>query len=129
MEDTTATPSTLEKFHLGITADGRNCLLMFIDEHEHAISCVASFEDFNAFIGSLMQTAAEMSRRRSGDAVESSPVAEITVTSAAFHMQDECMMGSLVGDGGEVVGLRLHPSVVNEMTRAMLLAAPPASAC
>ena len=75
------------------------------------------------------RTAAEMSRRRSGDAVETSPISEITVTSAAFHMQDECMMGSLRGDGGEVVGLRLHPSVVNEMTRAMLLAAPPASAC
>lgn len=131
MENTTATPGTLEKFHLGITADGSNCLLMFIDEREHAISCVASFEDFNTFIASLMRTASEMSRRRSGlnHAVETGSVPEITVTSAAFHMQDECMMGSLMGDGGEVVGLRLHPSVVNEMTRAMLLAAPPASAC
>jgi hypothetical protein len=131
MDDTTATPGTLEKFHLGITADGSNCLLMFIDEREHAISCVASFEDFNAFIASLMRTAAEMSRRRGGlkHVIETGPVPEITVTSAAFHMQDECMMGSLMGDGGEVVGLRLHPSVVNEMTRAMLLAAPPASAC
>ncbi len=71
-------------------------------------------------IASPMRTAAEMSRRRSGlnHAVETGPVPEITVTSAAFPMQDECMMGSLMGDGGEVVELRLHPSVVNEMTQS-----------
>lgn len=130
MEDTTAAPGTLEKFHLGISVDGTNCLLMFVDDRDHAISCVASIEEFNAFIGSLMKTAAEMRRRNGlGQVVQSADAPEITVTSAAFHMQDECMLGALTGDGGEVVGLRLNPSVVNEMTRAMLRAVPPASAC
>lgn len=104
---------------------------MFIDEREQAISCVASFEEFNVFVASLMRTAAEMARRRNGlnHAVQTGPMPQTNVTSAAFHMQDECVMGSLMGDDGEVVGLRLHPTVVNEMTRAMLLAVPPASAC
>ena len=131
MEDTTVAPGTLEKFHLGISADGTNCMLMFVDEQERAISCVASFDDFEALIASLMKTAAEMARRRNGGghAVQHRHVSEITVTSAAFHMQDECMMGALIGRDGEVVGLRLNPGMVNEMTRAMLLAAPPASTC
>jgi len=122
---------TLEKLYLGISADGTNCRLTFIDDQQHAMSCIASFDDFDAFIASLVKSAAEMSRRRNGfgQAMECRPVPEITVTSAVFRMQDECMRAALFGVGGEVVGLRLHPSMVNEMTRAMLLAAPPASAC
>jgi len=131
MEDTTPESGTLERFHLGISVDGTNCLLMFIDDGDHAISCVASFEELDDLIASLVKTAGEMSRRRNEveDAVPRGRVPEITVTSAVFHMQDECMMGALTGDGGEVVGLRLHPSVVHEMTRAMLQAIPPASTC
>lgn len=132
-------PSALEKFHLGISADGTSCLLLFIDENRDAISCVANFAEFNAFIASLMQAAAEMTRRRmlqeADDDVDfvpgSNPVQAITVASAAFHMSPhgECMLGSLIGDGGEVVGIRLPPSVANEMTKAMLMASPAASAC
>ena len=132
-------PSALERFHLGISSDGTSCLLLFIDEDRHAISCVANFAEFNAFIASLMQAAAEMTRRRtlqsSDDDMDfetgENPVQAMTVASAAFHMSPhgECMLGSLIGDGGEVVGIRLPPSVANEMTKAMLMASPAASAC
>jgi hypothetical protein len=132
-------PSALERFHLGISSDGTSVLLLFIDENRHAISCVANFAEFNAFIASLMQAAAEMTRRRmlqsADDEVDfvpgESPVQAITVASAAFHMSPhgECMLGSLIGDGGEVVGIRLPPGVANEMTKAMLMASPAASAC
>lgn len=135
-------PSALERFHLGISSDGTTCLLLFIDENGHAISSVAGFAEFNAFIGSLVQAAAEMSRRRtlqpSDDEGEvevefasgEGAVQAITVASAAFHMSPhgECMLGSLIGDGGEVVGIRLPPNVANEMTKAMLMAAPAANA-
>jgi hypothetical protein len=142
-------PSALERFHLGISSDGTSCLLLFIDEDRHAISCVANFAEFNAFIASLMQAAAEMTRRRTlqssdddvdfvpgenamgENAIGENPVQAMTVASAAFHMSPhgECMLGSLIGDGGEVVGIRLPPSVANEMTKAMLMASPAASAC
>lgn len=139
-------PGALERFHLGISSDGTSCLLLFIDEDRHAINCVANFAEFNAFIASLSQAAAEMTRRRnapdqsgdqSGDRSDdrdldfTPPVQAITVASAAFQMspQGECMLGSLIGDGGEVVGIRLPPGVANEMTKAMLMAAPAASAC
>lgn len=141
-------PGALERFHLGISSDGTSCLLLFIDEDRHAINCVANFAEFNAFIASLSQAAAEMTRRRTAQNDDQSdgqsdgqsdidlmpdaaPVQAITVASAAFQMspQGECMLGSLIGDGGEVVGIRLPPSVANEMTKAMLMAAPAASAC
>jgi hypothetical protein len=53
------------------------------------------------------------------------------VASAAFRMsaQDGCLLGSLIGADGAVVGIRLRPEVANEMTRAMLLTTPAASAC
>lgn len=144
MLDTTAQPGTLEKFHLGISSDGVNCLLLFADENQHTISCVANFSEFHAFITSLAQAAAEMSRRRlglpgsadqglAGDEEHETQLhatSAITVTSAAFRMSEDnrCMLGSLVGDSGEVVGLRLHPALVGEMTRAMLLTVPATSA-
>ena len=136
-------PGALERFHLGISSDGTSCLLLFIDEDRHAINCVANFAEFNAFIASLSQAAAEMTRRRTtqnddqsdGRDIDFMPdaahVQAITVASAAFQMspQGECMLGSLIGDGGEVVGIRLPPGVANEMTKAMLMASPAASVC
>lgn len=138
------TPGALERFHLGISSDGTSCLLLFIDEDRHAINCAANFAEFNAFIASLSQAAAEMTRRRTAQNDDQShgqsdidfmpdaaPVQAITVASAAFQMspQGECMLGSLIGDGGEVVGIRLPPNVANEMTKAMLMASPAASVC
>jgi hypothetical protein len=57
-------PGTLEKFHLGLAADGMTCALVFVDEHHRSIACVASFADLNGFIVSLTRAAAEMARRR-----------------------------------------------------------------
>ena len=129
-------PRALETFHLGISRDGTSCLLLFIDEGRHAINCTANFAEFNAFIASLSQAAAEMSRRRNArnggeTGLESAPSPAVNVVSAAFRMnaRGDCMLGSLIGDGGEVVGIRLPPGVANEMTRAMLMASPAASAC
>ncbi len=133
------TPSALDRFHLGIDGDGTSCLLLFVDENGHAISSLASFAEFNAFIASLMQAAAEMTRRRTlhtsdegmDDVSGEGPVQAMTVASAAFQMSPhgECLLGSLIGDGGEVVGIRLPPRVAHEMTKAMLMASPAASAC
>jgi hypothetical protein len=142
MDETTAVnninqPGNLDRFHLGISSDGTSCLLLFVDERDQAISCIANFAEFNAFIASLSQAAKEMSRRRSvaeeeeeDDGSQEEPGA-INVASAAFKIsaQDGCLLGSLIGADGEVVGIRMRPEVANEMTRAMLLTTPAASAC
>jgi len=47
-------PGTLEKFHLGLAADGTTCALVFVDERHRSIACIASFADLNGFIGSLI---------------------------------------------------------------------------
>ena len=44
-------------------------------------------------------------------------------------MDDGYILGSLVGEGGQVVGIRMRPDVANEMTRNMLRSARVASAC
>jgi hypothetical protein len=129
-------PRALETFHLGISRDGTSCLLLFIDEERHAIDCTANFAEFNAFVASLSRAAAEMSRRRNarngGDtSLDHVPTPAVNVVSSAFKMSPagDCILGSLIGDGGEVVGIRLPPGVANEMTRAILMASPAASAC
>jgi hypothetical protein len=35
-------PGTLEKFHLGLAADGTTCALVFVDERHRSIACIAS---------------------------------------------------------------------------------------
>ncbi len=55
---------TLDKFHLGVSADGQSCMMIFIDEEHRAIRCTADFAQFHAFITSLTCAAAEMARRR-----------------------------------------------------------------
>ena len=142
MEDTTVAdgvnaPGNLDKFHLGISTDGANCLLLFVDEEQHVISCMADFAEFNAFISALAQAAAEMSRRRNAALEEDGgPGAgqnadALDIASAAFTLspQDGCLLGSLIGANGKIVGIRMRPEVANEMTRSMLLTTPAASAC
>ena len=46
-------PGTLEKFHLGLAADGTTCALVFVDERHRSIACIASYADLNGFIVSL----------------------------------------------------------------------------
>ena len=139
MENTgTSTPGTLAKFHLGLASDGTSCAMVFIDEQQHSIACIAGFADLEGFITSLTQAAAEMARRRTAllqddeaeEATTTRPGA-INVASSNFRMCDEdgTILGSLVGDGGQVVGIRMRPDVANEMTRNMLRTARVVSTC
>jgi hypothetical protein len=133
-------PGTLAKFHLGLAADGMSCAMVFVDEHQHSISCIASFSDLMGFVGSLQRVAAEMAGRRAlrveDNEGDDQPTlvtmgGTIDVASADFRMctDDGYILGSLVGEGGQVVGIRMRPDVANEMTRNMLLSARAASAC
>jgi len=125
---------TLDKFHLGISADGRSCVMVFVDDDHHTINCVANFVEFNAFIASLNHAANEMGRRRSelGDQEEGGARFDtMNVASAAFQMNIDAgyIEGALVGSGGEIMGIRMCPEVACQLTRAMLMSAPAASTC
>jgi hypothetical protein len=134
----TTTPGTLAKFHLGLAADGTSCAMVFIDEQHHSIACIVGFADLEGFITSLTQAAAEMARRRA-DLPEDDEAEEavttrsgaINVASSNFRMceEDGTILGSLVGEGGQVVGIRMRPDVANEMTRNMLRTARAVSTC
>ncbi len=126
--------NTLDKFHLGISADGQSCMMIFIDEQQRAIRCTADFDQFNAFIASLNRAAAEMARRRAmlddkdGQPAQSSAM---NVTFAEFQLSrdDDYIEGALIGDTGEILGIRMRPDVACQLTRAMLMTAPAASSC
>ena len=140
-------PGTLEKFHLGLAADGATCALVFVDEHHHSIACIASFADLNGFIISLTRAATEMARRRAMLLQDEASSADDDVTAldtsddgraAAFNIAsansqqsaaDGCIVGSLIDDDGQVVPIRMRPDVANEMMRNMLKTAQAASAC
>ena len=132
-------PGTLAKFHLGLAADGTSCAMVFVDEHQRSIACIASFSDVLGFITSLHRMAAEMARRRAlpveDDGGVEQPAFDTTggamnIASADFRMTDDgYIVGSMVGDGGQAVGIRMRPDVANEMTRNMLRVAPVASTC
>jgi hypothetical protein len=123
---------TLDKFHLGVSADGRSCMMIFLDEDQRAIRCTADFAQFNAFIANLNRAAAEMARRRNalGDE-EATPSGAMNVTFAEFQLSrdDDYIEGALIGDSGEIVGIRMHPDVACQLTRAMLMTTPAASSC
>ena len=55
---------TLEKFHLGLSADGQSCLMIFLDEERRTIRYTADFAQFSAFIASLNRAAAQRSARK-----------------------------------------------------------------
>jgi hypothetical protein len=129
-------PGTLAKFHLGLAADGMSCAMVFVDDHQHSIGCIASFPDLMGFIASLQRVAREMTRRQalpdeSGEQAALDTIGAIDIASADFRMctDDGYIVGSLVGESGQVVGIRMRPDVANEMTRNMLRSAPVASAC
>jgi len=124
--------NTLDKFHLGVSADGQSCMMVFIDEEQRAIRCTADFAQFNAFIASLNRAASEMARRRTTLGEEdSAPSAAMNVTFAEFQLSrdDDYIEGALIGESGEIVGIRMHPEVACQITRAMLMTAPAASSC
>ena len=123
---------TLDKFHLGVSADGESCMMIFIDEDHRAIRCAANFAQFNALIASLNRAAAEMARRRNMLGEEAStPSGSMNVTFAEFQLSrdDSYIEGALIGDSGEIVGIRMHPDVACQLTRAMLMTTPAASSC
>jgi hypothetical protein len=125
---------TLDKFHLGVSADGENCVMVFIDEAQRSINCVANYAEFNAFISNLNRAANEMARRRSvlgEEDNEGTRLETMNVASAAFEMNQDAgyIEGALVGDSGEVVGIRMRPDVAWQLTRAMLMSAPAVSTC
>jgi hypothetical protein len=123
---------TLDKFHLGVSADGRSCMMIFLDEDHRAIRCTADFAQFNAFIANLNRAAAEMARRRNAlSDEEPMPSGAMNVTFAEFQLSrdDDYIEGALIGDSGEIVGIRMHPDVACQLTRAMLMTTPAASSC
>ncbi len=133
-------PGTLETFHLGLAADGTSCAMVFVDESQHSIACVASYADLNGLIVSLTQAAAELARRRAlpmmdeaaADQADASDALELfNIASSNFceHGEGSYIVGTLVDDGGRVVPVRLRPDVAYEMTRNVLKAARAASAC
>jgi len=122
---------TLDKFHLGVSADGQTCMMVFVDGDKRTIRCVADFSEFNAFIASLSRAAAEMTRRRheeEGDEQESD-CNTMNVAFAEFQLSptDAYIEGALVGDAGQIVGIRMCPEVACQLTKAMLMTAPAAS--
>ncbi len=123
---------TLDKFHLGVSADGQSCLMVFVDEDQRTIRCVADFSEFNAFIANLNRAAAEMSRRRHEEGDDQGPeCGTLNVAFAEFQLSptDAYIEGALVGDSGQIVGIRMAPEVACQLTKAMLATAPAAGTC
>ena len=105
---------TLVNFQLGISTDGTNCMMVFVDEDQRMTTCSANFNEFNQFIASLTQAASEMARRRSeqiedGDGPALS-LGAINVSSAAFKLC--CARRLRAGrPGGQCGRSRRHPHV------------------
>lgn len=124
--------SKVAQFHLGMSDEGLRCLMVFIDEKQHVMECVVDFSELTFFISSLCEAAGEMARRQGTEndapaagttAVQCRP---IEVSSAAFQVNpdDGSIMGALVSDAGEVLGVRMRPEIACQLTRDLLMAAP-----
>ena len=123
---------TLDKFHLGVSADGRSCMMIFIDEDQRTIRCVADFSEFNAFIANLNRAADEMARRRHEEGDEesvASPTLNVAFAEFQLSPNDAYIEGALVGDSGQIVGIRMCPEVAAQVSKAMLMTAPAVSSC
>jgi hypothetical protein len=128
----------LDKFHIGLSADGYSCMMMFVGEDRHTIHCVVDFTQFQALISKLNNAASEMARRRNAEQAQDEESAEpglacgtMNVAFAEFQRSpsDEYIEGALISDSGEIMGIRMCPEVACQLTRAMLLTAPAASSC
>jgi hypothetical protein len=130
--------SLISQFHLGVSADGGECLMVFVDEEQRAMKCVANISEFRAFVNGLCEIAEEMSRRQANEpasdedeepkTVEMSPAARglLAVSAGAFaHDADhDCIKGALVGADGNMLGVQMSPEVASQLSRALLLATP-----
>ena len=133
--DSPSNSSKVSQFHLGMSEDGQRCLMVFIDESQHAMECVADFGEFTSFISSLCDAANEMAKRQGTDAppqqleggeTKSIQCRPVDVSSAAFqvHPGDGSIMGAMVSNAGDVIGVRMRPEVACQLTRDLLLATP-----
>jgi hypothetical protein len=123
---------TLDKFHMGVSADGQSCMMIFVDEEQRTIKCVADFAEFNAFIANLNRVAGEMHRRRSAMGDAAGPACgTLNVAFGEFQLSptDSYIEGALVADSGQIVGIRMCPEVACQLSKAMLMTAPAASSC
>jgi hypothetical protein len=124
--------TTIRQFHLGVSEDGQRCRLAFSDEDKNVVEWIAEFNEFSAFVSTLCNAAAEMVRRQTpdGSAQRPLPYGPLEVSSAAFkvHPTDGSIMGAIVSQAGDVVGLRMRPEVACQLSRDLLLAAPAVSA-
>jgi hypothetical protein len=129
--------SMISQFHLGVSADGGECLMVFVDEEQRAMKCVANLNEFRAFVTGLCEIAEEMQRRQASEEAESAMTREteqlarrarglVDVASGAFaHDADhDCIKGALVGADGKMVGLQMSSEVASQLSRALLLATP-----
>ena len=130
--------SMISQFHLGVSADGGECLMVFVDEEQRAMKCVANLNEFRAFVTGLCEIAEEMQRRQSTDSETEGEEADETaklarrarglldVASGAFaHDADhDCIKGALVGADGKMLGLQMSSEVASQLSRALLLATP-----
>lgn len=125
-------PSQVAQFRFGMSDDGSRCQLVFIDEKQRVMRCVATFSELTSFITRLCEAASEMVKRQDPDHDASAPGTESTrcqpidVSSAAFRVNpaDGSIIGALVSNAGEVVGLRMRPEIASQLTRDLLMAAP-----
>jgi hypothetical protein len=120
----------ISQFHLGVSADGGECLMVFVDDEQRAMKCVANYSEFRAFVSGLCEIAQEMARRQGSEEANQQAVqlsrALLDVASGAFaHDADrDCIKGALVGADGGMVGVKMSPEVASQLSRALLLATP-----
>lgn len=123
---------TLDKFHMGVSADGRSCMMTFVDDGHRTIKCVAEFAEFNVFIANLNRVADEMQRRRSVFSDEEAPASgALNLAFGEFRLSptDSYIEGALVADSGQIIGIRMCPEVAYQLSKAILMTAPAASSC
>ena len=122
-----ASSSLMSQFHLGVSADGRECLMVFVDDEQNAMKCVAQFAEFRAFVANLCEIANEMARRQMrGEEPAAVPRQMVDVASGAFcHDSDEGRItGALMGANGDLMQVCMSPEVASQLCRALLMAAP-----
>ena len=127
---------TLDKFHLGVSADGQTlhdgvcrrgptyyplCRRRFRIQRLHRQSHRAPRPRCRA--GARTKATR---KREQGPACGT-----LNVAFAEFQPSptDAYIEGALVGDAGQIVGIRMAPEVACQLTKAMLMAAPAASSC
>jgi hypothetical protein len=118
----------IKQFKLGMSADGLTCMLLFVDDEERTMKCIASFSEFAAFVSNLSNAAQEMARRQALIHQQADPCGVMNVASGAFRLDatDGYVTGALVSQAGDVVGVRMQADIACQLSRALLLAAPPA---